>query len=239
MSDPATFPWAEFVKAIAPLGTLVAAIVGGIVAWRIHSDKKKHENLRDEIAAAREMKLASVVAAHHLSVFIRGCIAVAHDEGLNEYGQPAGPDDGHNFRACAATTTMPTWIPGELDVEWKYLDADLTDKLFELSILVETANNKIANASFEDDPPYYPNYFNARRLLYAELALYAHRIRADLLHGAVISFGPTRAPERLRDNEITIFKMLGVIKEITKNEADGLATNKMPDLPTEAKAGQP
>lgn len=219
MSDPATFPWAEFIKSVTPLGMLFAAVIGARIALRIHNDKKLHENQRDMIATAREMKLASVVVSHKLALFIRGCDEVAHDEGLDEYGHPSGPHSEQNGPSRAARTNTPTWNPGEIDVEWKYLNADMTDRIFELSMLVDSANYTIAGASFDDDPPDYPGFFNSRRVCYAHLGLYAHSLREQLLRDAGIEIDADRLPEGLALHGMRTDRLQSVIDDITFLEA--------------------
>lgn len=219
MDTASTFPWVEFIKTAAPLGTLLAAVLGALVAIRIHNDKKKHENQRDMIAAAREMKLASIMVSHKLALFIRCCDEVAHDEGLDEYGQPAGPHCERNGPSRAATTKTPTWNPGEIDVEWKYLNADMTDRLFELSLLVDSANYTIAGASFDDFPPDYPEFFNSRRVSYAHLGLYAHSLREQLLRDAGVEIDTARLPEGLALHGMRTHLLQDVVDSITEREA--------------------
>lgn len=241
MSDPVTFPWAEFVKAAAPLGTFATALVGAGVALRIHNDKKRHDDKRDEAANTREMKLASVVAALHLAVFVRDCISVAHDKGLDEYGQPAGGGDGRNEPERAPTTTTPKWSPGDLKVEWKYINAELTDQLFELSMQIDDADADIAGVAEFDDPPDYPHYFRERRLKYAELGIRAFDLRSQLLQGAGIQVLPKEDPNDCIKYESAVLQQLNeVIDEI--NALDDLvatANQKPSDILTQAQVPQP
>lgn len=172
----------EVIRASAPIATLLAALVGGGWAYKIHKDKVKHENEKERISNARELKLASVLVSDRLAVFIKGCLWVAADEGLDEYGQPAGGgrDGFEAFRA--PTTDLPNWEPSSIDAQWKYLDPNLVDQLFKLSLLVDEANWHISGANFEPDPPNYYDFFYARRMQYVDLGL-----RAISLRGRVIS----------------------------------------------------
>lgn len=177
----------EVIRASAPIATLLAALVGGGWAYKIHKDKVKHENEKERISNARELKLASVLVSDRLAVFIKGCIWVAADEGLDEYGQPAGmPREGYPA-VRAPTTDLPNWEPSSIDAQWKFLDPNLVDQLFKLSLLVDEANWRIAGADFEPDPPEYYEFFYQRRMQYADLGLRAISLRSRVIANAELS----------------------------------------------------
>lgn len=174
----------EVIRASAPIATLLAAFFGGRWAYKIHRDKVKHENEKEKISNERELQLASVLISNRLAVFIKGCLLVAADEGLDEYGHPAGGgrDDSQAYRS--PTTDLPNWEPSSADAQWKYLEPNLVDQLFKLSLLVDEANWSIAGANFEPDPPDYYDYFYQRRMQYIDLGMKAIRLRTHVVANA-------------------------------------------------------
>ncbi|WP_045839673.1 hypothetical protein [Comamonas thiooxydans] len=174
----------EVIRATAPIATLLAAFFGGRWAYKIHQDKVKHENEKEKISNERELKLASVLISNRLAVFIKGCLLVAADEGLDEYGQPAGRGREGSEPYCSPTTDLPNWEPSSTDAQWKYLEPNLVDQLFKLSLLVDEANWSIAGANFEPDPPDYYDYFYQRRMQYADLGMKAIRLRTHVVANA-------------------------------------------------------
>lgn len=174
----------EVIRASGPLATLFAALVGGKWAYKIHQDKVKHENEKEKISNERELKLASVLVSDRLAVFIRGCLWVAADEGLDEYGQPAGRRREGYEDARAPTTDLPNWDPSSIDAQWKYLEPNLVDQLFKLSLLVDEANWRIDGANFDPDPPDYYEYFYQRRMQYVDLGLKAISLRTRVVANA-------------------------------------------------------
>ncbi|MGB6096432.1 MAG: hypothetical protein WBF95_09055 [Comamonas thiooxydans] len=174
----------DFIRASAPLATLLAAVGGGIFAYKIHKDKVKHENEKELAANVREQKLASVLVSDRLAVFIRGCQSVSTDDGYNEYGQPAGGGRPGYEDVLSETTVEPSWDPSAIPAQWKYLDANLVDQLFKLSLLVAEANGTISWARIESGPPEYEDYFAVRQEQYAALGLRAISLRSQVIANA-------------------------------------------------------
>lgn len=208
----------EVLRATAPIATLVAALVGGRWAYRIHQEKVKHENDKEKITNERELKLASVLVSDRLAVFIKGCLLVAADEGLDEYGHPAGGgrDESQAFRS--PTTDQPNWEPSSIDAEWKYLEPDLVDQLFKLSLLVGEANLVIEGANFEPDPPDYYEYFYERRMQYADLGLKAISLRKRVVANAGLA--DNGMPQRYKDALSSLQEIKTKLSETEKLRLD-------------------
>lgn len=205
----------EVIRASAPIATLLAAFFGGRWAYKIHRDKVKHENEKEKISNERELKLASVLISNRLAIFIKGCLWVAADEGLDEYGQPAGGgrDGSQAFRS--PTTELPNWEPSSTDAQWKYLEPNLVDQLFKLSLLVDEANWSIAGANFDPDPPDYYEYFYQRRMQYAELGMKAIRLRTHVVANAGLA--DEGMPQLYRD----------ALKSLQETKAELLETQRL------------
>ncbi len=204
----------EVIRASAPIATLLAAFFGGRWAYKIHQDKVKHENAKENISNERELKLASVLISNRLAVFIKGCLWVAADEGLDEYGQPAGGgrDGSQAFRS--PTTELPNWEPSSIDAQWKYLEPNLVDQLFKLSLLVDEANWSIAGANFDPDPPDYYDYFYQRRMQYVDLGMKAIRLRTHVVANAGLA--DVGMPQLYKDALKSLLKTKAELLEIQR-----------------------
>jgi hypothetical protein len=178
-------------------GTLIAALIAGFVAWRLHSAKVQHEDERERIANARELKLASVLVSDRLAIFVQGCHEVATDIGCDEWGQPAGGCKEGFEDIHSPTTQEPNWAPSSIAAQWKYFDPGLLDQLFKLSLLVNDANWRISGARVFSDPPDYNEYFQERRLSYANLGLRAITLREQVIASAGLA--DEGMPERYQD----------------------------------------
>lgn len=165
-------------------GVLIAATIAGFVAWGVHIAKVKHEDNKERIANARELKLASVFVSDQLANFIKECRWVAADDGTDEFGHPAGGGMGGYDDVYIPTTNEPNWEPSSITVQWKYLEPNLLDQIFKLSLMVNEANWRISGARLFSDPPDYEDYFHERRLRYAELGLRANYLREQVIANA-------------------------------------------------------
>lgn len=188
----------ELLRALIPIGgTLIAALFAGFVAWLLHRAKVRHEDEKERTANARELKLASVLVSDQLAIFVQGCHEVAAEIGCDEWGQPAGGGKEGFEDIHSPTTQEPNWAPSSIAAQWKYFDPSLLDQLFKLSLLVNDANWRISGARLFSDPPDYSEYFQERRLSYANLGLRAITLREQVIANAGLA--DEGMPERYQD----------------------------------------
>lgn len=141
----------------------------------------------------------AIIVTSHLERFANGCMSVANDNGT-EYGRPAGKD-GETY---VATTTAPIFTPLEIDVEWKILPSDLIYPILRLPDEIEHLENYLNNIlEYSNDFPENTEFFQQRRMGYAELGLKSSKISRDLLKHSKLSFEEQSSNDWDRDKELS------------------------------------
>lgn len=144
------------ISAISGLGGV------GLGAWAT----SKREHGRDAKTLLSDRTYLSTLLTVELERFVDNCYAVAFDNGLDDYGQPAGERGSH-----MATTEKPQFTPEKISGNWRSLDSFVMDEALLLPYRIDEITRLIAIASHFSDPPEYAEYFNARRYWYAVLGL--------------------------------------------------------------------
>jgi hypothetical protein len=150
----------------------------------------------------------AIIVVSHLNRFADGCWSVALDDGT-------GPVNTQQ-EDYVASTQPPEFQPLDIDVEWKVLPQNLMYAILQLPDQRQQIQNRLAGiAAKENDYPFNPDYFWARRRDYAELGLRASYIAQRLLKHAKIPIVEPPPSEWNRD-----VSMRSVIQEIDeKREA--------------------
>ena len=147
---------------IAPVSARVGGLVGGGITlltalalpWR--KDKKSLEYL-------------AIMVVFALDKYLSEAAAVALDDGEED-------EEGYVHK----TTTAPDFKPEELKVEWTTLPPGLVYRIFDLTPRTADAVAAIDVTAEHADPPDYEQYFEERQLQFAELALVAAQLAAEL-----------------------------------------------------------
>lgn len=142
------------------VGSSFVAIKEAIIGWR---------------RRAKDRAYLAVLVVTHLDRFANACWHVALDDGSVE-GRPAGKD-GIFYQA---TTTVPTFQPLDIDVDWKVLPNDLMCAILALPARQEHLENQLESIHAFDDWPEYAEYFWSRRRDYAELGLHVSALAMAL-----------------------------------------------------------
>lgn len=123
----------------------------------------------------------AIICASHLDRFASECFNVCVDDGTS-HGQPAGKD-GH----YEATTSVPSFQPLDLDVDWRLLPKDLMYLILRIPDQQEKIHGKLrVIQDFDYDPPDHPEYFWTRQRGYAVLGLQVSDIANKLrLHAGL------------------------------------------------------
>lgn len=159
----------------------------------------------------KDITYLTIIVTSHLERFANGCMSVANDDG-KEYGTPAG-EDGVTY---VTTTTAPNFSPLEIDVEWKLLPSHLLYLILRLPDEIEHLENYLNNIlKYSNDFPENTEFFQQRRIGYAELGLKASKISKDLFNYSKLSFEEPASNDWDRDKELS-----KVIEKIKQQRAD-------------------
>ncbi|WP_196782594.1 hypothetical protein [Chromobacterium paludis] len=176
----------------------IAALIGGgtgILGVLLNNIciavKEGWSNRRKE---KRERSYLSILVVSHLDRFANGCLSVALDDGT-EYGRPAGADGFHEV-----TVRAPTFLPLEIEVEWKVLPESLMFDILQIPDKHASIENRLAGIWEFDDPPGYGEFFWARQRDYAELGLHVSAVANRLRKHAGMPFRDDLSGELSRDS---------------------------------------
>lgn len=146
---------------------LQVVILGGILGFILSI-------LKDYFFASKKQKTEryylAIITSASLESFISKCLEVAGDEG------------DYNEQGCLSPkVSLPNFEPMLLDVNWQSLEKELLYEILTLPEKIKEANAYIFSANeYVAGPPNYEEYFNARKLKYAELGLTASSILSKL-----------------------------------------------------------
>ena len=115
--------------------------------------------------------------------YVFRCSEVVTDDGLSQ-----GQTDKNGYRVAQVKT--PEFRPDTLSVEWRSIPVDLMYEILDLPYKAEVAAHIIDGASENADPPDFEDFFEERRLQYANLGLQAAAIADRLRKHANL---PTRS----------------------------------------------
>ncbi|WP_093379399.1 hypothetical protein [Variovorax sp. OV329] len=105
---------------------------------------------------------------------------MASDDGTDEYGQPAGYDNGDRF--LEPVTVVPAFSPLELGkVSWTSLDPGLMTRILDLPIELDELERRLVRYRDHDDPiPWNVAWFAHRRRWYGDMAVKVIEIMKEL-----------------------------------------------------------
>jgi len=154
------------------------------------------EILTNRSKARKDTAYLAIIVVSHLERFADGCSHVAYDDGT-AYGAPAGKDG-----SCEATTKPPEFQPLDLDVDWRVLPRDLMYAILRLPSEREKIQSKLEGFSYDDDHPYYTEYFWVRRREYACLGLHASALERCLRKHAGMPIDVPKPGDWCRDKAL-------------------------------------
>ncbi|MFA5985534.1 MAG: hypothetical protein WC782_16065 [Methylococcaceae bacterium] len=144
------------------IGVLLGSILAGAKEWWF----QRRNNSKD--AAYLAVQVVGLLDRYVLS-----CSSVAEDNGLNR-GEP-------DERGCRTTQTEPLQFrPDSLKVEWRSIPVDLMYDILDLPYKALVAEEMVAAAGANSDPPDYEDFFEERQLQYARLGLLAAQLASRL-----------------------------------------------------------
>lgn len=194
--------------------SLISAASGLFGVWFGGYLTNQREEKRQSVERQQAATYLATLVLAHLDRFIEDCVAVAYDDGTSE-GQPAGGDGYHQ-----ATTSVPTFDPLGMNVDWKAISADIMYEILNLPHRSNELQRHLSDPGF-DDPPDYWDYFWARQHEYAKLGLEVVALASRLRSWAELP--ATRPGPHGRPRE-TLFKervdhLVGVRRDVDERRA--------------------
>ena len=144
----------------------LGVLVGACVPWlqSAYSENRKRKNSAEYLA----LRVVNV-----LEKFILGCADVVLDDGTQT--------EEYNKTGChQARVQTPIHITYPQDLDWKSIDVKLAFKLLALPNRIDKADSTIGMCSSTSEPPYFDEFFKARRKIYAEIGLEALKIEVTV-----------------------------------------------------------
>lgn len=150
---------ALFVSLAPAISGLVGVLVGAVLTML----KESWVSHRNDVRDARYL---AVQVVGLLDRYIFACSEVVTDNGLFQGQRDANGN-------CVAQVKFPDFSPETLIVEWRSIPGDLMYEIFDLPYKAGVATHIIEGASENAYPPEYDDYFEERKLQYANLGLQA------------------------------------------------------------------
>lgn len=191
------------------LQSLISAASGLGGVWLGGYLTSRRENVKEGKRVRKETTYLAILVGAHLEKFINDCVSVAFDDGTSE-GQPAG--DGHTF--YAATTSLPSFEPLALDIDWKVLPADLMYSVLDIPNRVQRLARQLSDPGY-DDPPDYGEYFWDRQYKFASLGLDVATVAKRLRVHADLPSPLDESEEHDRSNQLRT-----VMARVTKQKSE-------------------
>ena len=136
------------------------------------------EFIFDRRNTAKDAKYLAVKVVGALDRFVFACAEVAADDGLNQ-----GQRNADVYLSVQVMT--PEFLPEELKVEWRSISSDLMYEILDLPYKAEITKFIIDGAAENSIAPDYEDFFEERRLQYANIGLLAaeiaNKLRAEAL----------------------------------------------------------
>jgi len=158
-------------------GVLLGNSFAAIKEWVIHRSKRQ-----------KDTAYLAIMVVSHLDRFANGCWHVALDD-----GSAAQNSEQVEYEP---STKPPEFQPLDIDVEWKVLPLDLMYSILQIPDQRNQVQNRLAGiAEYDQDFPYYEDYFYARRRDYAELGLQVSDLARRLREHAMMPVKETTNPD--------------------------------------------
>lgn len=158
------------------VGPLLGVIVGSMLTiakdwffnWRSQKPIKNYSAIR---------------VACVLQIFIKKCFDVVHDDGY--------PLEDDRLEPEVETPRSPEFPD---DIDWKLFDPKLVYQILTLPARMDDAKETIAFIATEiAGPPYYEEFFEARKYHYSQLGVEAYQVTQKLIQDFKLNkdFGPS------------------------------------------------
>lgn len=162
------------------VNSLISATAGlggvGLGAYLTH----QREQAKEDTSIGRELSYLAILVSAQLDNLVEVCIAIAADDGSDEYGAPS--TDYGEYRP---TTSAPEFDPSSLDLNWKIVPLEVMDEVLLLPTrLRRTHRAAYASGWEQEDAPDYSEGFYLRQKSYAELGLYVFSLARRLRKAA-------------------------------------------------------
>jgi hypothetical protein len=145
----------------------IGVIVGAVIPW-LQTSFRERKNIQND-ANYLAIKVITI-----LEKYVLDCVDVVCDDGTS-MGQPAGRDGCYEHQV-----ETPAHIIFTDDVSWKSIDVKLMFKLLSLANIAHEADRSISFCIELASPPDYEEFFEERQKKYAEIGLYALKVKTEI-----------------------------------------------------------